>query len=103
MFSGTTPTTLKQALATNDPEKLKADTIKRYESELERNGCLFFASDNGVVRIADPRRKVLDVMTNANLSGAAQLKALLEVLPHRIAAYDVMANFSAAEWTPKTK
>lgn len=103
-FQGLTQKTKKQAQGTVDPQEVQKRLIDQYERDLASGVCLFFSSDNGVMRIADPRAKVVEIMEKGSLSKEDRERAMLEVFPmNRIAAYDVLANYMAGEWAQKRK
>lgn len=103
-FTGLTQETKKQAQATSDPKALQAGLIDQYERDLAAGACLVFTSDNGVMRMDDPRDRVVEVMRDKGLSPMEREEALSKIFPmNRIAVYDVLANFSMAEWTRKEK
>lgn len=98
----TTPTTRKQVEGIVDQRELQRRLIEQYERDLANGACLFFSSDNGVMRMDDPRAKVNEVMGNASMSADKRERVVLEIFPmNQIAAYDVLANFSETEWVLK--
>lgn len=103
-FDGLTQATKKQVEGTVDPREVQRRLVDQYERDLTNGVCLFFSSDNGVMRMDDPRAKVAEVMQDKSLSDAERERAVLKIFPmNRIAAYDVLANYSASEWVRKQK
>lgn len=101
-FQGMTQETKKQVQSIADPKELQKRLIVQYEHDLVSGICLFFSSDNGVMRISDPRSKVIEVMQNEGMSADQRERELAEIFSmNRIAALDVLANYSAAEWALK--
>lgn len=99
-FRGLTQETLKQARETADPQELQRRLIDQYEKDLASGACLFFSSDNGVMRMDDPRGEVAAVMANKKLSDNERRDKILKLFPmNQTAASDVLENFSAGEWT----
>lgn len=101
-FSGLTQETKKQARELTDPQELQRRLIDQYERGLANGVCLFFSSDNGVMRMDDPRAKINEVMGKASMPADERERAVLEIFPmNRIAAFDVLANYSAEKWARK--
>lgn len=98
-FRGLTQETTKQVQEIADPQELQKRLIDQYERDLAGGACLFFSSDNGIMRMDDPREEVVKVMENKNLSDDERRNMLLKLFPmNPTAASDVLANFSAGEW-----
>ncbi|MEK7690819.1 MAG: hypothetical protein AAB425_07345 [Bdellovibrionota bacterium] len=103
-FKGLSQATRKQVEGAADPQEAQRRLVDQYERDLARGVCLFFSSDNGVMRMDDPRSKVIEVMKKTSLSGDERERAIFEIFPmNQIAAYDVLANYSEAEWVLKQK
>jgi len=103
-FKGLSQATKKQVEGMADPQEVQRRLVDQYERDLASGICLFFSSDNGVMRMDDPRSKVIEVMKNKDMSKDARERAIIEIFSmDRIAAYDVLANYSATEWVLKQK
>lgn len=101
-FQGLSQQTRKQAMSAAGGIESQQRLLHQYEQDLENGMCLFFSSDNGVLRIVDPRRNIVQIMTKKNANDEDRLMALSKILSaSTVAAHDVLANFSLQEWASK--
>lgn len=89
-----------------DPVKEEEDSrrraIERRENPLKQGKVIFFTSHSELILDNDIRSEVVGIMTRADLSTEARIEMLTKLLDgDEIAAHDVLANFSLAEWTQR--